>query len=101
MNTHRLALIFAALVPFSFALEGCAADSEGGDEETHTEVVTVAPSDGELTPQMLGRRVQFYTANVRRGDIIGGGGTCAGNLCSLGGQTWDCSGGGLCSNITN
>jgi hypothetical protein len=85
MNTHRLALIFAALVPFSFALEGCAADSEGGDEETH----------------MLGRRVQFYTANVRRGDIIGGGGTCAGNLCSLGGQTWDCSGGGLCSNITN
>jgi hypothetical protein len=40
-----------------------------------------------------------YTPKVTKADIVAGGGSCAGNLCTINGRMWDCSGGGYCTLI--
>lgn len=42
---------------------------------------------------------QAYTAKVTRADIKAGGGRCAGNLCTINGTMWYCSGSGYCQRV--
>lgn len=92
MTTLRVSLVSFALVLTSAILGGCAAEPDPGDADETT--VEVAASSGDVGPQRLG-----YVARVTRADIRAGGGSCAGNLCTINGKMWDCTGGGYCSTI--
>jgi hypothetical protein len=97
MITLRLSLVSTLLVLTTMGLGGCAADPEGGEgDATEAEISTeiATPSAGEVAPMRIG-----YVPRVTREDIRSGGGSCAGNLCTINGTMWNCTGGGYCSVI--
>jgi len=40
-----------------------------------------------------------YVAKITKSDILAGGGRCAGNLCTINGRMYDCTGSGYCTII--
>lgn len=68
---------------------GCAAADEGEDRPVDTVEAVVEPGNAEPA----------YLPRVTRKDLEAAGASCAGDLCSINGQMWDCRGGGYCSRI--
>ena len=91
MKISRWFIAVVALVISSLAIGGCAADAENTGDETQQ-----AP---EVKTDEVDTEQAHYVPKVTRTDIVEGGGTCAGNFCTINGRDWDCGGGGLCSLI--
>lgn len=88
--------IFVVLALSAVGLGGCAVNGseDNGNEETDVSSIATTPAEGIVAPQMMG-----YVPRVTRADLRAAGASCAGNLCTLSGRSWDCTGGGLCSQI--
>lgn len=96
MNRFSSSSLVAALALALVALgtQGCAV-SEGEPEDDVVQAKVVA-DDGELTPQQMG-----YVPRVTRADFRKPAGSCTpAGLCTANGTSWNCSGPGYCSRIT-
>jgi len=82
------------VLALSAGLGGCAVNGSEDNEESDVSTVATTPAEGIVAPQMMG-----YVPRVSRADLREAGASCAGNLCTLNGRSWDCSGGGFCSQI--
>ncbi len=80
MNTLRISLVAAVLALSSVAVAGC----NTADADT-----------GKVAVNRL-----HYKPRVLRADLVEAGARCSGNLCTLGRTSWDCTGGGYCSPIS-
>lgn len=85
------------LVVVSLALGGCAADGTDEPNDDGEDVVSVDVSEN-ITPNRLG--ATGYQPRVKIADLKAAGARCVGTHCVLNGQSWDCSGGGYCSNVS-
>lgn len=90
-----IALGSSALFLLSLAVGGCAADGEDGSADDSADVDLASG----ITPNRLGAGSSGYIPRVKLADLRAAGANCAGTTCRLGGQVWDCKGGGYCAKV--
>ncbi len=102
---NLLALVSSALVACSLALGGCAESGESGESgesdtsADETKPVVSVDVDG-VTPSRLGAGRSGYIPRVMLADLKAAGARCIGTHCDYNGGSWDCSGGGYCTNVS-
>ena len=101
---NLLVLLSSALVASSLVLGGCAADgSESSDTEGESEgdtVATLAVETDSVTPSRLGAGRSGYIPRIKLADLKGAGARCSSTHCDYKGESWDCSGGEFCTNVS-
>jgi hypothetical protein len=100
MNNTRFSVVFVlSVVVLAIAgAQGCAAEeSEGGVD---ADQVHVSVDESAAIPQRLGAGTG-YQPRVMRTDFVKPAGSCtAAGLCTSNGVSWNCSGPGYCSRIS-